>query len=212
MKYLISSSLLLVISACNSSYIDKYDFIEERILCDYEINAVNANNYDNVKFKAYVEAYGHHISGIFIIKKTIENTYKIGFINNAGIVIYSFEISKDKFQLFSCLEQLNNKSAIKIIENDLRAILFPIIPKAKVKILSMKTAGNKVFCFINGKNELFYYIDNSLHKLFKIDITYDDQLTTSISFQRKAANTLKYVDIKHYDYPLEIILEEYPDE
>jgi hypothetical protein len=212
MKYLISSSLFLVISACQSSYIDKYNFIEERILSDYEVHAVKANNYDTVKFKAYVEAYGYHISGIFVVKKTFDNAYKIGFINTTGLVLYSFEISKDTFQLFNCLEQLNNKSAIKIIENDLRAVLFPFIPKAKVKILSENDGEKTIVYITNGRNELLYHIENSLHKLSKIDIISNGQITTSISFQRKGADTLRYLNIKHYDYPLEIILEEYPDE
>jgi hypothetical protein len=212
MKYLILGSLLLVLQACNSSYIGKFNLVEKRMLSDYEISAITSNNYDNIKFKAYVEAYGHNITGIFIVKKTVENTYKIGFINNTGIVLFSLEISKDKVQLFNCLEQLNNTTAIKIIENDLRTILFPNIPEGKVKILSEKNAGEMTLCFINGENGLIYYIVNSKHALSKIDIIGKDELITSILFQKNPADSLKYIDVKHYDYPLEIILEEFSDE
>jgi hypothetical protein len=206
MKYLILSSLLLVIPACNSSYIGKFNLVEKRILRDNEVSAITSNNYDNIKFKASVEAYGYHITGIFIVKKTVEDTYKIGFINNTGIVLFSLEISKDKVQLFNCLDLLNNTSAIKIIEYDLRTILFPIIPEGKVKILSEENTSEMTLCFIKGKKALIYYIDDSKHELSKIDIIDKNELITSILFQKNPADSLKYLDIKHYDYHLEIIL------
>jgi len=212
MKYLVLSSLIFVFVACSNSYISKLNFIEQRALSKNESEAIRTNIFENAKFKADVSAYGYEISGIFLLKKSDANIYKVGFLNYTGIVLFSFEISKDKFQLIYCLDQLNNQNAINIIEADLRTILFPSVPNGKVNVLSNANSGVKILNFTNEKKDLFYYIDSASSRLLGVHIAENDILTTSIQFHNAQKDTLKMINIKHFDFPLEIKLEEFVDE
>jgi len=212
MKNLILSSFLILIFSCSTSYLNNFTEIDVRTLNDFEVRAISLNKYDDIKFITDVDAYGYSISGILIVKKFSDGFYKVGFLDQIGIVLFSFEISRDEFNLIYCIEQLNNKNMIKVLETDLRIILFPSIPIDEVKVFSSIDSGEKAINLINGNNDLYYFIDDSQIKLRQIDYTQDDRLILSIQFHDTRTSNLKNIYIKHYDYPLEIKLEEFVDE
>lgn len=212
MKNFLLSSLFIFFAGCSASYYGQFTPAEHRPLSASEVRAITMDSFSNVKYKADVDAYGYSLAGMLLIKKTPQNLYKIGFLSYTGLVIFSFELGDSSFTLISCLEQLNNPKAIRIIESDLRTLLFPRLPGGMVTLLAGAHTGEKVCRLESANGDVFYRIDDSTHALRGIDVVRDDKLTSEMKFHGTAVNAAAQVSIRHFDYPLAIQLEELGNE
>ena len=58
-----------------------------------------------------------------MIKPFPQNIYRVIFTTEVGIKLFDFEISKDSFTVHYCLDKLNKKPVLKILEKDFRTLL-----------------------------------------------------------------------------------------
>lgn len=207
MKNLLLSSFVFLFFGCAASSFNNLVLLENRNLESNEIAMLTSNKFASSKFLTSVDAYGYHLSGLLIVKPMDKNHYRIGFINQTGINIFSFEISKDSFHIDYCLEQLNKKSAIGLVEADLRLLLFNNIPPEKVNIYLDTMQTQRVYKFEDGLKSNYYFVDGKSNELVKIESEYDGERTLSCIFSEFEDYFPASINIKHYDYPLEIALQ-----
>ena len=206
MKYLLLNSLLIFVIGCSASY---YSRLVPNEKAELKNNEVSSFFYDikSSQYVASVDAYGYHVSGLFIIKKTGEESYRIGFLTQTGLTIFSFEITPDTFNVNYCLEQLNKKDFINVIEADVRLLL-----------LGKKYADNATMFTDPQTNQVVYNLkyfgkSNYLYtspgncKLERIESSKRGGRDESIDFKGINNGLPVTIVMKHYDFPIEVKLD-----
>lgn len=89
--------------------------------------ASRASNADWEKglYRASFDISKNHLSGLLLIKKVTDTSYRIVFSNEIGMRFFDLEIGKAFFVNHYCFPSLDRKSLLNMLETDFRALLYP---------------------------------------------------------------------------------------
>jgi hypothetical protein len=204
MKRLFLSSLLLLSWSCSASYYSGLTVVESRVLRSEELALLSSAISASSKFVATVDAYGHHVSGLLLLKQVDNGLYRVGFLNQTGITVFAFDIGDDSFQLISCMEELNNKDLIEMVRKDIRLLLFRSVSSERVTILAERNLSQRIYARGNGDRIEYYFVDTTRGRLINIESASGGAKTVSVEFRDFVSDVPNSIVIKHYDYPMEI--------
>jgi hypothetical protein len=71
-------------------------------------------------FTMEIDFRKNHFSGLLLVKQTGDGQYRMVFNTHFGMGVFDVEVSRDAFMVHSCLEVLNRKHLLRLLENDLR--------------------------------------------------------------------------------------------
>lgn len=111
-------------------------------------------------FTTYIEAYKQSFSGLLFIKKT-GATYRTVCTTQFGMKLFDLEIGEKSRTVHHCIEALNRRLLLNVLEDDMRLLLFAPEPSNKRNIylsneypeqlIIRLTKGTKRYFYITGK-------------------------------------------------------------
>ena len=110
-----------------------------------------------VIYKTGVNAYGHYLSGLLIIKSFPDENYRILFTTEMGVKLFDFEFKGDEFVVHHCIDKLNRKPVLNLLKKDFALMLARHISHKKGKLQQKET--DRVFVLKQEKEFIFYTIN-----------------------------------------------------
>lgn len=74
-------------------------------------------------FRARIDAYGHAMSGIFVIKKLGANHYRMALINELGGTLLGFELANGELTLHQAITPLRRQPVLDLLKRDFSLLL-----------------------------------------------------------------------------------------
>jgi hypothetical protein len=121
MRYLLLSSLLLLITGCGSVY-------KNLRPASGDINYIQKFRPDfrDALYKAEIDVTSHHLSGLLLIKTLPDSSVRMVFSNEMGFKFFDFEFKPDGgFKVYSIVKQMDKQPVIKTLKKDFELIMFP---------------------------------------------------------------------------------------
>lgn len=131
----------------------------------YSQKAPLSGNYRQALYKAQMDAFGRHFSGIFLIKPVIEDSsFRVVLLSEFGLNLMDLSLSKDTLRVVNCEEFLNRKAVINSIANDISMLLFVpggvkntkkfINQETGVTVYKMKHKAGRDFLFLSKTGQI----------------------------------------------------------
>ncbi len=151
------------------------------------------DDYETARYySAQVDFKEKSVTGILALSREAQDPRKFRMIMMTpfGIPIFDFSISRDSFIVNSCMEQLNKKSVLKLLENDFKSLLMVDVPEDFSGAIFLPPKGNERWGYSvttknGGNNYLFYHQDNGLVHIIqngtglkKMNAVFDNQVIT----------------------------------
>lgn len=149
------------------------------------------DGYEAVRYySAQVDYKDNSMTGILALSQESESPRKFRLIlmTQFGVPIFDFSASQDSFVVNSCMEQLNKKVVLNILERDFKSILMVDVPedfpgtvymprKGKSRwgySVNTKAGGNYYLFYPKGENGLAHVIQNG-GPIKKMNAVFDGQ-------------------------------------
>jgi hypothetical protein len=201
MKYFLFSALCFL-AGCASYY--KGLTSEALIPCADEIKPTNLNT---TWYTASIDVIGKHLSGLLVVKKMPDASYRLVFTNEAGATFFDFKFLPDgSFQVVSVITQLNKKPVIETLRKDFELMLgLPFDqPLQSWQHNSLKYAG------IERDGEKIYFIVNpDCASHGNLEIGSNRKRKVSISLMGKEPEQPDSILITHYTFDMTIRLTKF---
>jgi len=110
-------------------------------------------------YKGTFDISKNHLGGLFMIKRTAQNSIRILFSNEFGMKIFDFEFRRDTFLVHYCFPSMERKSLLNLLEKDLRLLLVPDLSVKKTKPVKSKDAGLLVLKIRSLRGSFLYSYD-----------------------------------------------------
>jgi len=144
-------SSLLVLLAVSCSPVSGHRFVKFANITENEVRPViNKNN--SLLFKAKIDLYSRHFSGLIILKQIEPAVSRLTFVTEIGMKMFDYEITDNTFKLVYVFEPLNKPKILKLLENDLKLILLQHLMNKPAAIYE-----NKAEIIYKVKNDFRYY-------------------------------------------------------
>lgn len=75
------------------------------------------------------EETGVSMMGILAMTQEAKGSYRLVMMSSFGVTLFDFSISRDSFVVNSCMDQMNKKVVLGILEKDFRTILMLNVPE-----------------------------------------------------------------------------------
>ena len=153
MRYLLSSSCLIVLLGCASVY--------------KSLQPVTGTIRDIQKFKpafsvalyqANIDVVGNHLSGLLLIKRMPDSSMRLVFSNEIGFKFFDFEFAKDgAFKAYSIMKQMDKKPVIKTLRKDFELLIMENLDSTTMQV---RRDSNLVYYTFPQSSGYYHYITN----------------------------------------------------
>ena len=191
-RFSIISILSLVFTSCAVKTVKDFDKMEVTSQV-YKTPYFSDKNEDYV-YKASISVYGNDFGGIFIVKKTNENTHRAVFTTEFGNTLFDFEISGNDFKVNHIIEELDRKILINTLKRDFMLLLkedFKVAEQYEnenFKVYKSPDSKRFNYIFINKSDSKFSKLVHATKSKEKINIEYlseNNTLADKIVIQHK---------------------------
>lgn len=163
---------------------------------DINHSAPLSGNFKQALYKAQMDAFGRHFSGLFLIKPVPEDTsYRVVLLSEFGLNLLDLSLNKTTTTVVNCEEFLNRKVVINAIGNNIRMLLFVQEGKNGLKKYRNPETGEVVIKSKQGCKRSFYRFDDE-GSLAKIDLRkglFNKQLAT-LTFEDASFPTMIFFE------------------
>lgn len=200
MRYLLISITVLLVGC--ASYPKK----QKLAVLDTGKQALSIPYFSNPEtdyvYKAGIDVFDNHFSGLLIVKKTDENTHRVVFTTEMGSKIFDFSFQGNLFTINYIQDDLNRKLLLKILEQDFRTLVCenPTIAKGYTLENNSVLEGN-----INGETH-YFYLDGT-GQLVKTVFPKKGKASITYSFSKINSDIAREIIINHQSFNLKIILK-----
>jgi len=210
--FLIQSSLFInLVVLAGGCAIRNYglsDFKNTQGVNPGSLNPVLPDTFSTVLFKAGVDVYGRYFSGLLFIK-AIDSTssYRLIMTTETGLQLFDLELMPDRMIIHACMEKMNRKAVMKIIESDFRLLLEKYEAHKAQALLTDKARLHTVYRFRDGKKLTYFFIENKTGYLDRIERAspwYKKVTVLPEPDENAKPNTIRFM---HHDARLEIKLK-----
>ncbi|MEO6718780.1 MAG: hypothetical protein ABIN67_00400 [Ferruginibacter sp.] len=163
MRYLLSSSCLVILLSCASVYKNlqpgKGSFSDlQKFKPAFSV----------ALYKADVDVVGNHLSGLLLMKRMPDSSMRLVFSNEMGFKFFDFEFAKDgAFKVFSITPKMNKKAVIKTLRKDFELVLMENLDSAKMQV---RTDSSLVYYTFPQTKGFYHYITNTrVDKLIRME-------------------------------------------
>lgn len=130
-KYIIFSVLIFLVAGCTPKL---FRDLQMRPATSVKIHRGNLmpafDRLETAKYyTAQIDFKENSMSGILALTKESEGQFRMVMMTTFGITLFDFSISRDSFIVNSCMEQMNKKVVLNILEKDFRSIFMLNVPE-----------------------------------------------------------------------------------
>ncbi|MDO4880926.1 MAG: hypothetical protein Q3983_06570 [Capnocytophaga sp.] len=184
--------------SCQTKFaINSYSSVEN-------IQQVIENKYFNVDkeylYRAKLDVYGHHLNGLFILKKLTNNQYRLVLTTDFGNTLLDFSYINNQLKVNYIQEDLNRKIIIKTLSNSFAKLLQP-------NFLAQKkyTTTNEIIWEAKDNKDTIYLFENTQKEIFQQINTKKWKKYTTFLFQTNN-NILEKIEIQYHTLKINIQL------
>jgi hypothetical protein len=157
-------------------------------------------------FQSSIDIFGNNFSGLFFIKP-LGDSHRILFITETGIKILDMEFYREgDFKVHYCLEEMNRKSVINTLGNDLALMLYNIPENGKMKMMQEKGTGKLIIKSKDKNGTRFCKINEKTGKTDELIRTGTLTNKVNIRFFSASGTEPDSITISHYHLKLKIYL------
>ena len=163
MRYLLSSSLVLLFFSCGSQY-KQLQQINGNTACLQKF----VPRFSTVIYSTQVNIIGNYLSGLLVIKTMADSSTRIVFTSEMGLSFFDFEFgSEGAFKVHYIIQRMNRKAVIKTLRQDFKLILMHSLNEQKASIF--KSMDRIYYSFPQEKGSNYYITDSSCNELLGIE-------------------------------------------
>jgi|GEM_PF-1522856 len=134
-----------------------------------KFSAPLSGHFNQALYKAQMDAFGRHFSGIFLIKPVPEDSsFRVVLLSEFGLNLLDLSLKNDSTEVVNCQDFLNRKIVIQTLENDLRMLLFSPEKVKKIKAFQNPETGDLVYK-MKPKKGTVYFTATGAGKMKKIE-------------------------------------------
>jgi hypothetical protein len=173
----LSSAALLILVAC--SPLSGYKLVGTSTVDSSRVRPVIDRN-NSLLYKAKIDLYNKHYSGLVVLKQTDQYTSHLIFVTEIGLKMFDFEIRDGFLKPQYVFEPLNKPKIVRLLESDLRLIL-------------LQDLVNREVLLYRKKKYLVYRTKNNPRHFYKINPdtkTVEQIIVKGIAFTRKKVRYL----------------------
>ncbi len=201
MRYLPYSLLIMVAFSCAS----EYKLLRPATLDQSCVSKIRPRGLTTAWFNTSVDVVGKHLSGLLLIKNQPDSSTRVVFTNEAGITFFDFEFTKDgTFAVKRIVSQLNKKPIIQTLRKDFELTLGIPFRGVTPEVWTMNT---EKWYGVKQKNETSYFItDSECASLLRLELGSSRKKKTEVFIRGKHPHDPDSVQIKHYNFAMQIEL------
>ena len=126
MRNLLLNSLLLLLlfSACSPGILKNFRKDNAYTVSRNDFYPFFPSGDTTQLFNMQVDFRKNHWSGLLLIKSVQPDVYRLVFTTHFGMSLFDLEFDNDLFRINYCVEALNKKRVMQLLENDFRILLF----------------------------------------------------------------------------------------
>jgi hypothetical protein len=203
----LSSLLLLLLGGCSLSLKNSMNTTSAgSAYRTDEITWFRADTGRNL-FKADIDIYRNHFSGMMLIKPVNETSYRVVFITEVGIKIFDIEFFRDgDFRLHYCIEKLNKRFLIKTLKSGIGLMINNIPDGSETVVMEEKNKRRMVIRIKDKKGISYCYIDRNTKKVNELVRCGTLFRKLNIRYYGSVENKLDSVAVSYYNLKLDINL------
>jgi hypothetical protein len=195
-------NLLLLLSACSGHLYEELQSAPESA----KGLAALKPEFNNMLYRTQVDIMGKSISGLLLVKSLSNGATRVVFTNEIGIKFFDFSFGKQKFEVISCIDQLNKKTIINQLRQDIGAILMYQIDFTNGQVYQL--LDERYYRFSGEKGTRLYYItDAKRHIIKRIENTTDKKKKLVVELFNPAHNIADSIFLDHKLYNFSISLK-----
>lgn len=198
MRFLIISFCFLILSC--GSYQKQNDFKEASDSIFSINNLYFSNPQIDYVYKAQIDIYDKHFSGLLIIKKIGDNTHRLAFTTEMGNKLFDFTFTEVSFKVNYIVDEFDKSLLIKILKEDFKALITENLSSDR----NYKKDDNSIYQTLLFNKKHYYSFKNSY--LSKITRVKGSKEKVSFQFSNISDTIAKQIQITHYNIKLKIIL------
>jgi len=163
-----------------------------------------SNTETDYVYKASIEVLNKHFSGIFIVKKTGENTHRVAFTTEMGRKIFDFSFNENQFTVNFLQEELNRKPLLKILEQDFRTLVCE-----KPDIAKSFSYDEKIVLKGSINNQTYFFYLDSVNNLIETVYPKRGKASVVYSFSKINSDIAEEIKIEHQSLHMTINLKSF---
>jgi len=196
--YLLLSSLILTLTACKTAKLP--------ITADASCRAVYQQRIHTANYKAGIDFFKKHYSGILVFKEVSDTLKRAVFITETGFKFFDFEFGAHHFSVIFCLPGLSKKMILNIFKRDFGLLLNPRRDKALAIVKNVNTI-TYTFADENGGRDT-YIADTACRQILEIEHRKAGVESFHINISGMKGESFDSVNIKHKHIKLNISLKQ----
>jgi hypothetical protein len=167
--------------------------------------AVLSGSYTSVSYKAGIDVFGKHLSGILFVKQTQPNNFRVVLLSEIGLSLMDFEITPDSSRLISCQDFINKPALIKVFQHDFEQLVKEIKNIEQIREKTTKTHQALKF---NGDGKRMRMVINR-ETLKPVELKIKQGLFSGVKFSFAFAETTlpSEIQINHVGLPIKLELK-----
>lgn len=161
-----------------------------------------APNFKTELYKASVDVYGNHISGLMFFKTMPDSSQNVVFTTETGLTFFNFSWSKTgEFKVRHVIEKLDKKVVINLLRKDIELILVPKSYKDRAQLEPDNTHSVAL-----KKETVFFTVSENCRSLQKAEVKHDNKIKTKVSYFPVNKNIPDSVNIEHLNFNMQLAL------
>jgi hypothetical protein len=195
-------SLSMILTACSGHLYEELRSVPESA----ETLAALKPKFTNVLYRTEVDIMGKQLSGLLLIKAFQDGATRVVFTNEIGVKFFDFSFGKQKFEVISCIEQLNKKLVINQLRQDIGAIIMYQLDFSKGQVYELQN--ELYYHFPSEKRTRLYYItDKKKTTIKRIENTTDKKKKLVVELFNPAHGIADSIFLDHKLYQFSISLK-----
>lgn len=205
LKRILPFIIFLLLFGCANPYknITKTEFSAQNI---NEIPYSLPHSKKTLIYKTDIDFYKRKISGLLIIKKTDEKSYRIALTTKFGLKIFDFSLNQGNLEVVYCIDYLNKKTIISTFEDDFNLLL---MQNGFNRIYTLKDVEEKykAWVFESGKMNYYYFLNTENKQIEKIEQRKRNAEKISVDLYGYKDNLPGVIELEHQNIKLKMNLK-----
>ncbi|MDO7875811.1 hypothetical protein Q5H93_13795 [Hymenobacter sp. ASUV-10] len=162
--------------------------------------------FTNALYRTQVDIMGKPLSGLLLIKALPDGSTRVVFTNEIGVKFFDFSFGQQKFEVISCIDQLNKKAVINQLRQDIGAILMYQLDFTRGQVYQLQD--ELYYQFPGEKSTRLYYVTDAKQRVIKrIENTTDKKKKLVVELFNPIRNVADSIFLDHKLYKFSISLK-----
>lgn len=187
----LNSLLVILVASCAPT--SNYKLTGSSLITENQVKPI-INTNKALLYKAKLDLYRQHYSGLLLLKQTDANTSHLTFVTEIGMKMFDFEIKNDRFNLVYVFEPLNKPKLIQLLEADMKLILLQHLLKKEASIYKQK---DQLIFKVKDGHRYYYELNPGKKTVKKIKVKGHILTKEKVLYNYNDSLDAEHIQLKH---------------